>query len=221
METHPSSQNCWRAALAISSMDSKGFLLVPCRAWLQSRWTHTHSEVTNQVSAFFYHQLRPKPKCLSSTTSAINVMILRDTRALTEQRNLYAVFHPGFNIWGRYNSEIIGNPQKIQECDDKMEMFWFSALDIQNLTDRPSDASCFLCLTLASPTHGRAGPSELVPYVWNSRWETRNNTSRTIWFLYSRKSTLVNTGALSLKIKLKTNPDQAFENWPIWLCITS
>lgn len=59
--------------------------------------------------------------------------------------------------------------KKIQECDDKMEMFWFSALDIQNLTDRLSDASCFLCLTLASLTHGRAGPSELVPYVWNSR----------------------------------------------------
>lgn len=27
----------WRAALAISSMNSKGVLLVPYRAWLQSR----------------------------------------------------------------------------------------------------------------------------------------------------------------------------------------
>lgn len=54
-----------------------------------------------------------------------------------------------------------------------MEVFWFSALETQNLTDRPSGASCFLCQTLVSfmaellPRNWLT--SELVSYVWSSR----------------------------------------------------
>lgn len=55
---------------------------------------------------------------------------------------------------------MFGNLQKVQEYDDKMEVFWFSALNTQNLTDRPSDASCFLCQMLGSLM------AELVPQSW-------------------------------------------------------
>lgn len=53
------------------------------------------------------------------------------------QQNLYAFFHLNFNMLGRWNSEINEIPleihNKFQEYGEKMAMFQFSVLVIQNL----------------------------------------------------------------------------------------